>query len=191
MSEMQKLEQLLARWEKQPDVMLPCAGTFTTGQVAAAIRAILRSAAKSEPAPTDRQLWEMGCLTRAQTSSWSDDDLAKHVAGIRKTLRALFERLDAIPQPARTEPDLTDPVVVHANMLRGTIARPTPEQIRHLYPEMFAELQTAPSELPKEYVAPFRMHGGTRTPFHGAECPSYPNCTGGCGLGCTKEMEKP
>jgi len=23
--------------------------------------------------------------------------------------------------------------------------------------------------------------------FHGAQCPTYPNCTGGCGLGCTKE----
>src|SRR5688572_22715454 len=27
----------------------------------------------------------------------------------------------------------------------------------------------------------------TRRPFYGAECPSYPNCSGGCGLGCTKE----
>jgi len=25
--------------------------------------------------------------------------------------------------------------------------------------------------------------------FHGAECPDYPNCRGGCGLGCTKEHE--
>jgi len=30
-------------------------------------------------------------------------------------------------------PDLTDPVVVHANMLRGSIAKPTVEQIVHLY----------------------------------------------------------
>ena len=30
-------------------------------------------------------------------------------------------------------PDLSDPVVVHANMLRGTIAKPTVEQIIHLY----------------------------------------------------------
>lgn len=27
-------------------------------------------------------------------------------------------------------------------------------------------------------------------PFYGAECPSYPNCKGGCGLGCTKEIER-
>lgn len=26
-------------------------------------------------------------------------------------------------------------------------------------------------------------------PFYGAECPSYPNCNGGCGLGCTHEIE--
>ena len=31
------------------------------------------------------------------------------------------------------EYDLTDPVTVHANMLRGAIARPTVEQIIHLY----------------------------------------------------------
>lgn len=36
-----------------------------------------------------------------------------------------------------TSPDLTDPVVVHANMLRGTIAKPNWEQIKHLYPEQF------------------------------------------------------
>ena len=34
--------------------------------------------------------------------------------------------------------DLSDPVAVHANMLRGTIAKPTPEQIKHLYPDLFA-----------------------------------------------------
>jgi len=27
-------------------------------------------------------------------------------------------------------------------------------------------------------------------PFYGAQCPSYPNCTGGCGLGCTHEIEQ-
>lgn len=26
-------------------------------------------------------------------------------------------------------------------------------------------------------------------PFYGAECPSYPNCAGGCDLGCTHEIE--
>jgi hypothetical protein len=27
-------------------------------------------------------------------------------------------------------------------------------------------------------------------PFYGAQCPAYPNCTGGCGLGCTYEIER-
>jgi hypothetical protein len=37
-----------------------------------------------------------------------------------------------------------------------------------------------------------RSSTGTKTPrpFYGAECPSYPNCDGGCGLGCTKEIEQ-
>jgi hypothetical protein len=35
-------------------------------------------------------------------------------------------------EPA-VQPDLTDPNVVHANMLRGTIAKPTVDQIRHIY----------------------------------------------------------
>lgn len=27
------------------------------------------------------------------------------------------------------------------------------------------------------------------TPFYGAQCPSYPACKGGCGLGCTHDIE--
>jgi hypothetical protein len=46
---------------------------------------------------------------------------------------------------AATQPDLTDPVVVHANMLRGTIAKPTWEQIKHLYPEQFPDAAATPS----------------------------------------------
>jgi hypothetical protein len=26
-------------------------------------------------------------------------------------------------------------------------------------------------------------------PFYGAQCPDYPNCSGGCGLGCTHKIE--
>lgn len=39
----------------------------------------------------------------------------------------------ALATPATDASDLTDPVAVHANMLRGTIAKPTVEQIIHLY----------------------------------------------------------
>lgn len=35
--------------------------------------------------------------------------------------------------------NLLDPSVVHINMLRGTIAKPTWDQIKHLYPERFAD----------------------------------------------------
>lgn len=38
---------------------------------------------------------------------------------------------NALLEPAA--PDLSDPVTVHANMLRGTIAKPSVEQIIHLY----------------------------------------------------------
>lgn len=39
----------------------------------------------------------------------------------------------ALPAVTVGVPDLTDPVVVHANLLRGTVAMPTVEQIIHLY----------------------------------------------------------
>jgi hypothetical protein len=38
-------------------------------------------------------------------------------------------------------------------------------------------------------LSPQAQAGETR-PFYGAECPSYPACDGGCGLGCTKEIER-
>ena len=41
--------------------------------------------------------------------------------------------LDAEAEVARLEGALSDPVAVHANMLRGTIAKPTVEQIIHIY----------------------------------------------------------
>lgn len=48
-----------------------------------------------------------------------------------------------IPVYLSPGPDLSDPVVVHANMLRGTIAKPTWEQIKHLYPEKFRQDEPA------------------------------------------------
>lgn len=50
--------------------------------------------------------------------------------------------------PAPAIPDMTDPVAVHLNMLRGTIAKPTPAQIKHLYPDLFSA--PAPTWLPIE-----------------------------------------
>lgn len=44
-----------------------------------------------------------------------------------------------------------------------------------------------------EHLKPIKLRPGCigvgRT-FYGAECPSYPDCTGGCGLGCTHEIEE-
>lgn len=43
------------------------------------------------------------------------------------------DAIAALPAVTQPMPDLSDPVTVHANMLRGTIAKPTLEQIIHLY----------------------------------------------------------
>jgi hypothetical protein len=42
-------------------------------------------------------------------------------------------------------------------------------------------------EIEPLYTSP--MSSTDPRPFYGAECPSYPNCSGGCGLGCTKKIE--
>jgi hypothetical protein len=43
---------------------------------------------------------------------------------------------DVLPWPS-FELSLKNPNVVHLNMLNGGIAKPTPGQIKHLYPELF------------------------------------------------------
>lgn len=43
---------------------------------------------------------------------------------------------------------------------------------KHPLPVTFDQPQVAPTQT-----------------FYGARCPSYPNCSGGCGLGCVHEME--
>ena len=67
-----------------------------------------------------------------------DDDMIRRGDAVRTTRQASWtgirdetERLiRALPA---VQPDFTDPNVVHANMLRGTIAKPTVDQIRHIY----------------------------------------------------------
>lgn len=51
MSDNEMLEKILQRWEKQPDVMLPCAVSHTCGEVAGWIRALRASAALCEDCP--------------------------------------------------------------------------------------------------------------------------------------------
>jgi len=43
---------------------------------------------------------------------------------------------------------LQDPLAVHVNMLRGTIAKPTDEQIKSLYPHLFQQWIPIEKELP-------------------------------------------
>ena len=42
---------------------------------------------------------------------------------------------------------LKDPAAVHVNMLRGGIAKPTWEQIKHIYPAEVAELEKREADL--------------------------------------------
>lgn len=58
--------------------------------------------------------------TCGNSVEWVRADLAAAVVAERDALRAEVERL-------------RDPVAVHANMLRGTIAKPSLAQILHLY----------------------------------------------------------
>lgn len=55
------------------------------------------------------------------------DEYAADVVALRASEAAALERV------AELEAALANPVAVHANMLRGTIANPTPDQIIHLY----------------------------------------------------------
>jgi hypothetical protein len=48
-----------------------------------------------------------------------------------------------------------------------------------LFPTHWMPMPAPPSPVPST----------ASRPFYGAECPSYPDCSGGCGLGCTKEIE--
>ena len=63
---------------------------------------------------------------------WVDLDAAKAAAQADYEARILAA-LEPVAAPDPAAPDLTDPVTVHTNMLRGTIAKPTVEQIIHLY----------------------------------------------------------
>lgn len=67
-------------------------------------------------------------VTQTDDTTPADLDAAKAAA------QADYEaRILAALAPTDAAPDLSDPVTVHANMLRGSIAKPTVEQIVHLY----------------------------------------------------------
>ena len=68
---------------------------------------------------------------KALSAARQQDKLREATLG---TLRSVSAALDAAEaKAARLEGALSDPVAVHANMLRGTIAKLTVEQIIHIY----------------------------------------------------------
>jgi len=82
---------------------------------------------------------------RLDTVEFSACNSGVDVAIPRSVARSLglipMENPPPDPRDARIaefERILSDPDAVHINMLRGTIARPSIEQVRHLYPEEFA-----------------------------------------------------
>lgn len=71
-----------------------------------------------------------------------DDDLIRRTDALaeidlyRIDWADAYDAIAALPAVApgvQVEGALSDPVAVHANMLRGTIAKPTVEQIIHIY----------------------------------------------------------
>ncbi len=45
--------------------------------------------------PTDKDLWNAGCITRSQLDQWSEDDFAKHAAGMHNTAKMLLGWIDS------------------------------------------------------------------------------------------------
>jgi hypothetical protein len=58
----------------------------------------------------------------------------------------ILENIRSVLKPMPDEASLRNPNFVHINMLRGGIAKPTWEQIKHLYPEQFANTAVTPHE---------------------------------------------
>lgn len=56
------------------------------------------------------------------------------------TLKVLGVDQGGIWEASEIRQALLDPNVVHLNMLRGGIAKPSWDQIRHIYPEQFKEI---------------------------------------------------
>jgi hypothetical protein len=44
--------------------------------------------------PTDKELWEAGCMTRSQIETWVESDYRTHFIGIQKTIRHLMAIID-------------------------------------------------------------------------------------------------
>lgn len=85
---------------------------------------------------------------------------------------------------------ISDPVTVHANMLRGTIAKPTVEQIIHLYGRgtLLAALVSE-----SEAVMPRHLYWSLRSfAVHDNDCKlnKPPRFAGPCSCGLAAELKK-
>lgn len=66
-------------------------------------------------------------MTFAMFGDGTDDTISEKLA------RALLDARTELAAAQQREAALSDPICVHVNMLRGTIAKPTLEQIIHIY----------------------------------------------------------
>lgn len=49
--------------------------------------------------PSDRELYDNGCITRHQLKNWIDSDYANHIGGLKHTIEFLLTKLDALSTP--------------------------------------------------------------------------------------------
>lgn len=94
-------------------------------------------------------------MTDAGNANGGDVLRAGNIALMSK--RELQFRLDeALRDVDRLQAALSDPIAVHANMLRGTIAKPSPGQIVHIYgvEALLAEIATHTPPTPEALTIP-------------------------------------
>lgn len=77
---------------------------------------------------------------------WGKSNLHERRAVAEKNLKEAEAR-GAAEERAKAEKALIDPATVHQNLLRGGIAKPSWEQIKHLYPANVAALEARVKEL--------------------------------------------
>jgi len=106
---------------------------------------------------------------------------------------ALVWEVDRAVKQAMLEGGRYDTTIRHIlnEYLRGhapTPARATPEMVKAAY-KKYGSDDIFKIEGEDWLEAVVNAAIAAHSPFYGAQCPSYPNCTGGCGLGCTREIE--
>jgi len=99
-----------------------------------------RAASRGSCAKMHYTIRDMDCTIKSA-------DMLTTLAAENATLRA--SEAAAVERVATIEAALSDPIAVHANMLRGTIAMPSFANIKHLYAAEFAALTPTADKEPK------------------------------------------